>query len=175
MVKVLCTLILEYPAFWNSNIELTLVNMAHTSQTLEPAELQERAFEYGRQLQLVAPKLANKYSYLKSGKSEGLQDIGTSVNQVDRLVQSEVLNTSDKLLIRFLDVLGLGLEWIGSTVSKGIALMRSFRQGFLHYLENVEISFGFRATILNSQKILKNAGTKISFRKNIWFEKYFYH
>ena len=83
---------------------LTLVNMAHTSQTLEPAELQERAFEYGRQLQLVAPKLANKYSYLKSGKSEGLQDIGTSVNQVDRLVQSEVLNTSDKLLIRFLEV-----------------------------------------------------------------------
>jgi len=75
------------------------VNMAHTSQTLEPAELQERAFEYGRQLQLVAPKLANKYSYLKSGKSEGLQDIGTSVNKVDSLVQSEVLNTADKLLI----------------------------------------------------------------------------
>ena len=88
----------------NSNLKLPLVNMAHTSQTLEPAELQERAFEYGRQLQLVAPKLANKYSYLKSGKSEGLQDIGTSVNQVDRLVQSEVLNTSDKLLIRFLEV-----------------------------------------------------------------------
>ena len=86
---------------------LTLVNMAHTSQTLEPAELQERAFEYGRQLQLVAPKLANKYSYLKSGKSEGLQDIGTSVNKVDSLVQSEVLNTADKLLIRFLDFLGL--------------------------------------------------------------------
>ena len=91
----------------NSNLKLPLVNMAHTSQTLEPAELQERAFEYGRQLQLVAPKLANKYSYLKSGKSEGLQDIGTSVNQVDKLVQSEVLNTSDKLLIRFLDFLGL--------------------------------------------------------------------
>ena len=84
--------------------------MAHTSQTLEPAELQERAFEYGRQLQLVAPKLANKYSYLKSGKSEGLQDIGTSVNQVDRLVQSEVLNTSDKLLIRFLEVWSYELD-----------------------------------------------------------------
>ena len=102
--------------------------MAHTSQTLEPAELQERAFEYGRQLQLVAPKLANKYSYLKSGKSEGLQDIGTSVNKVDSLVQSEVLNTADKLLIRFLDF--LGLEWIRSTVSKGIALLRSFRDHF---------------------------------------------
>jgi len=73
------------------------VNMAHTSQTLEPAELQERAFEYGRQLQLVSSKLAQKYAYLKSGKSDGLQDI--SANQVDRLVQSEVLNSSDKLLI----------------------------------------------------------------------------
>ena len=112
--------------------------MAHTSQTLEPAELQERAFEYGRQLQLVAPKLANKYSYLKSGKSEGLQDIGTSVNQVDRLVQSEVLNTSDKLLIRFLDF--LGLEWIGSTVSKGIALCNAlFQTGLFYYLKNAEI------------------------------------
>jgi len=73
------------------------VNMAHTSQTLEPAELQERAFEYGRQLQLVSSKLAQKYSYLKSGKSDGLQDV--SANQVDKLVQSEVLNTSDKILI----------------------------------------------------------------------------
>ena len=74
--------------------------MAHTSQTLEPAELQERAFEYGRQLQLVSSKLAQKYAHLKSGKSDGLQDV--SANQVDKLVQSEVLNSSDKLLIRFL-------------------------------------------------------------------------
>jgi len=73
------------------------VNTAHTSQTLEPAELQERAFEYGRKLQFVSSKLAQKYSYLKSGKNDGLQDV--SVNQVDRLVNSEVLNTSDKLLI----------------------------------------------------------------------------
>lgn len=73
------------------------VNMAHTSQTLEPAELQERAFEYGRQLQLVSSKLAQRYGYLKSGKSDGLQDV--SANQVDKLVQSEVLNSSDKLLI----------------------------------------------------------------------------
>jgi len=73
------------------------VNMAHTSQTLEPAELQERAFEYGRQLQLVSSKLAQKYAHLKSGKSDGLQDV--SANQVDKLVQSEVLNSSDKLLI----------------------------------------------------------------------------
>ena len=73
------------------------VNMAHTSQTLEPAELQERAFEYGRQLQSVSSKLAQKYAYLKSGKSEGLQEI--SVNQADKLINSEILNSSDKILI----------------------------------------------------------------------------
>ena len=87
-----------------SNCPLFCNGSFFSSQTLEPAELQERAFEYGRQLQLVSSKLAQKYAYLKSGKSDGLQDI--SANQVDRLVQSEVLNSSDKLLIRFLK------EWV---------------------------------------------------------------
>ena len=132
--------------------------MAHTSQTLEPAELQERAFEYGRQLQLVAPKLANKYSYLKSGKSEGLQDIGTSVNKVDSLVQSEVLNTADKLLIRFLDF--LGLEWIVSTVSNDHCFNALFPTGLFYYLQNAEISFGAHVTVINSQKVFNNVNVR---------------
>ena len=39
--------------------------MAHATQTLEASDLQERAHEYGRKLQTVSAKLAQKYAYLK--------------------------------------------------------------------------------------------------------------
>ena len=80
------------------------VNMAHTSQTLEPAELQERAYEYGRQLQNVSAKLAQKYAHLrhsivssKIGHGTGLQDANGSASE--KLMHSEILNSNDTVLI----------------------------------------------------------------------------
>lgn len=68
------------------------VNMAHNTQTLDAAELQERAFEYGRQLQIVSSKLAHKYSHLRN-KAELFQDQGQSA------FNSELISANDKMLI----------------------------------------------------------------------------
>ena len=73
------------------------VNLAHTTQTLEPVDLQERAYEYGRQLNSVSAKLAQKYAYLKQNKTEGLTEMAPNV--ADKLAQSEILNSLDKTLI----------------------------------------------------------------------------
>ena len=71
------------------------VNMAHATQTLEASDLQERAHEYGRKLQTVSAKLAQKYAYLKHAKSDGL----TNTVNPDKLIHTEVLNSSDTMLI----------------------------------------------------------------------------
>lgn len=76
------------------------VNGAHSTVTLEPAELQERAYEYGRQLQAVSARLAQKYAYLRNNaanRSDVLQDLSTA--HADRIVQSDVLSTNDRILI----------------------------------------------------------------------------
>jgi len=73
------------------------VNLAHHTVTLEPAELQERAYEYGRRLQLASNRLAQKYAYLRSGQNpKGFEDAG---QQADKILQSEILSTSDTMLI----------------------------------------------------------------------------
>ena len=72
------------------------VNLAHTTQTLEPAELQERSYDYGRQLQTVSAKLAQKYAHLRRTKiTQPRQDAAN----VDKLLHSEIMNTSDTMLI----------------------------------------------------------------------------
>ena len=73
------------------------VNLAHHTVTLEPAELQERAYEYGRRLQLASNRLAQKYAHLRSGQNpKGFEDAG---QQADKILQSEILSTSDTMLI----------------------------------------------------------------------------
>lgn len=72
------------------------VNMAHTTQTLEASDLQERAYEYGRKLHAESSKLTSKWANLKHAKADGLVDSG--INS-EKLIHSEVLNQSDTLLI----------------------------------------------------------------------------
>ena len=72
------------------------VNMAHATQTLEAAELQERAHEYGRRLHADSSRLAQKWAHLKKAKSDGLVDSGANA---EKLIHSEILNPSDTLLI----------------------------------------------------------------------------
>ena len=72
------------------------VNMAHATITLEPTELQDRAYEYGRRLQLASGRLAQKYAHLRQKPTaKGLEDSGNP----EKLIQSEILSTSDTMLI----------------------------------------------------------------------------
>ena len=72
------------------------VNLAHATITLEPTELQDRAYEYGRRLQLASGRLAQKYAYLRQKPTaKGLEDSGNP----EKLIQSEILSTSDTMLI----------------------------------------------------------------------------
>ena len=72
------------------------VNQAHATITLEPTELQDRAYEYGRRLQSASSRLAQKYAYLRQKPTaKGLEDSGNP----DKLIQSEILSTSDTMLI----------------------------------------------------------------------------
>ena len=73
------------------------VNLAHHTVTLEPTELQDRAHEYGRRLQLASNRLAQKYAYLRTGQNpKGFEDAG---QHADKILQSEILSTSDTMLI----------------------------------------------------------------------------
>ena len=71
--------------------------MAHATQTLEAQDVQERAHEYGRKLQAVSSKLAQKYAHLKN--SNKLDGRGGLADTDSKMMHTEVLNSNDSMLI----------------------------------------------------------------------------